>query len=112
MIETPTAAARALVPRPNGGFNYPGGKQKITPDIIKFLPRNGRKFIDLFAGRGNISFCAMQAGLVYDEWVLNDIRTYTFFQALKDHGDKVAVPHRSDVDHDELARFARCAAAG
>jgi site-specific DNA-adenine methylase len=111
MIET-TAAATALVPRQNVGFNYPGGKQRLSPEIIKFLPRDGRKFIDLFAGRGNISFCAMQAGLVYDEWVLNDIRTYTFFQALQDHGDKVAVPHRSDVDHDELARYARRAAAG
>jgi hypothetical protein len=86
------------------GFSYPGGKQMLAPEIIKFLPKTGRKFIDAFAGRANIALCAMQQGYQYDQWILNDIRTCDFMQAIKTHGHKITVPQRHTIDHHDLSR--------
>jgi len=69
-------------------FPWDGGKSKLAPEILKFVPKQGRKFIDLFAGRGNITFRAIHDELEYEDWVVNDILTAPFFQALRDHGDK------------------------
>jgi hypothetical protein len=92
--------------RNNIGFTCPGSKQKLAPDIVRFLPKRGRKFIDLFAGRANIALHAMDHGYEYDEWILNDIRKFTFLQAVKDYGDKITVPTRSDIDPDRMAELA------
>lgn len=86
------------------GFSYPGGKQLLAPEIIKFLPKTGRKFIDAFAGRENIALCAMVSDYLYDKWILNDIRTYKFFRAIKTHGHIITVPQRHEIDQHELAR--------
>src|SRR5262249_11039062 len=77
---------------------YFGGKQKLAPHIINLLPKSGRKFIDLFCGRANIVLCAMQQGFQYDEWVLNDIRTFNFLRAIIHHGDKILVPAITDKE--------------
>jgi site-specific DNA-adenine methylase len=69
-------------------FPWDGGKSKLAPDILKFAPRRGQKFIDLFAGRGNIVLRAIHDGLDYENWVVNDILTAPFFRALRDYGDK------------------------
>ncbi len=92
--------------RNNIGFPFPGSKQRLAPDIVRFLPTRGSKFIDLFAGRGNITLYAMDHGYEYDEWILNDIRKFTFLQAVKDYGDKLTVPPRSDIDPDRMAELA------
>jgi hypothetical protein len=68
-------------------FPWDGGKSKLAPDILKFVPHRGRKFIDLFAGRGNIVLRAIHDGLDYEDWVVNDILTAPFFRALRDYGD-------------------------
>lgn len=68
-------------------FPWDGGKSKLAPDILKFVPKRGRKFIDLFAGRGNITLRAIHDGLDYEDWVVNDILTAPFFRALRDYGD-------------------------
>ncbi|HYH00316.1 MAG TPA: DNA adenine methylase [Terriglobales bacterium] len=89
------------------GFRYLGGKQKLAPIIIERLPKSGRKFIDLFAGRANIALCGMQQGLKFDEWVLNDIRQYKFLTALREFGDRIKVPRKCDVDFPALAQRAK-----
>lgn len=38
---------------------------------------------------------AVQQGLDYQRWWLNDLQTHTFLEAIKSHGDKVEVPVRS-----------------
>lgn len=72
---------------------YPGGKARLAKQIISFLPRRGRVFA--FTGRGNLFWAAVEAGLQYEEWWLNDIATAPFFEAIKTHGHKVKVPPRS-----------------
>ena len=74
---------------------YPGGKGRLAPRIVSFLPRRGRIYLEPFAGRANIFWEAVQQGLTFDRWWLNDLQTYTFLKAIKSHGDKVEVPVRS-----------------
>ena len=52
-------------------FPYPGSKGRLAPTILSFVPPAGRKFIDVFAGRGNITFRAWATELLasYNESV-------------------------------------------
>ena len=65
------------------GFAYPGGKVRLRKWLVSMMPRKGRRFVDLFAGRGNVSWLAMCA-LGFQEWWLNDIYTKPFFDAIRD----------------------------
>jgi DNA (cytosine-5)-methyltransferase 1 len=66
-------------------FRWPGGKAGLAPLIISHAPRSGRKFIDLFAGRGNVTFRAWFENLQFEQWILNDPLTTPFFRALRDY---------------------------
>ncbi len=77
---------------------YPGGKARLAKQIISFLPREGRTYIEPFAGRGNLFWAAVEQGLRYQRWWLNDIATAPFFHAIKKLGDKIEVPPRSRVE--------------
>lgn len=83
--------ALSFVP-PRAMFRYLGGKARLAPEIIKLIPRKGRKFIDVFAGRANIALCARHEGLQYEKWIVNDIRTAPFLRALMTHGNQIHVP--------------------
>jgi len=74
---------------------YPGGKGRLAPRIISFLPRRGRTYLEPFAGRANIFWEAVQQGLKFDRWWLNDLQTQSFLEAIRSHGNKVEVPVRS-----------------
>ncbi len=74
---------------------YPGGKARLAKQIISLLPREGRTYIEPFAGRGNLFWAAVEQGLKYERWHLNDIATAPFFEAIKSHGHKIKVPPRS-----------------
>jgi len=52
---------------------YPGGKTRLARRIISFLPREGRTYLEPFAGRGNLFWAAVELGLRYERWWLNDI---------------------------------------
>lgn len=81
-------------------FRWPGGKFLLAPEITKHIPKHGRRFVDLFAGRANVFFRATAEGLDYKEWVLNDPLTAPFLRAIRDVGDKVAIPQRSREEFD------------
>lgn len=89
------------------GFPWDGGKYSLSPEIVKCIPRKGRKFIDVFGGRGNITFCAIHEGLDYEEWVLNDTLTAPFFRAIRDHGDKFKATEKMVADVARLAELAK-----
>jgi len=74
---------------------YPGGKGRLAPRIVSFLPRRGRTYLEPFAGRGNLFWEAVQQGLKFDRWWLNDLQTHTFLESIKSHGHNVEVPVRS-----------------
>jgi hypothetical protein len=88
-------------------FRWPGGKSQLSPEIVKRIPRRGRKFIELCGGRGNVTFRAMAEDLDYQEWVINDPLTAPFFIALRDFGDRVKVRERSRKEFLRMAQLAK-----
>ena len=87
-------------------FPHPAGKGVSAQPILSQSPiRQGRKFIDLFAARANITFRAWAMGFAFSEWVLNDKDT-SFLRALGDIGDKVKVPPRSREEFEKQKHLA------
>src|SRR2546425_5716935 len=79
---------------------YPGGKARLARTIVSFLPKQGRTFVEPFAGKGNIFWTAASQGLKYRDWWLNDISTSQFFYAIKQSGHKLKVPTRSRTEYE------------
>jgi hypothetical protein len=63
-------------------FAYPGGKARIARWICAHLPPSGSRFVDIFAGRGNVTWAAMML-LDYDKYWVNDLQTIPFFSQLR-----------------------------
>jgi site-specific DNA-adenine methylase len=74
---------------------YPGGKGRLAKQIVSFLPKKGGLYLEPFAGRGNLFWAAVEQGLQYRRWWLNDIATAPFFEAILSHGQRIKVPPRS-----------------
>lgn len=77
-------------------FRYMGGKSRLRKWLLSYFPKTGRKYIEPFAGLGNVFFQARK-DLDFEEWHLSDIDV-SFFVAmleanLDDLPDKVS---RSD----------------
>lgn len=96
-------AAKSEVP----SFPYPGGKASLSSEIIKYIPQKGRKFIDVFGGRGNIILRAIHEGFDYEQWVVNDILTAPFFRAIKSHGDTFVTGEKVQKEYDRCAESKR-----
>jgi hypothetical protein len=79
---------------------YPGGKGRLAWEIVSFLPRHGRTYIEPFCGRGNLFWSAASAGLKYDRWWLNDLATIPFFRAINRIGHTVDVPEHSRAEYE------------
>jgi hypothetical protein len=89
------------------GFPYPGGKITLAADFIRYLPKKGRKFVDCCAGRGNLTLRAMHEGFQYEEWILNDIRTSKFFEAIRDHGDTFVAAEKNQAEYYRCKELAK-----
>ncbi len=88
-------------------FRYPGGKGSRSPKIIQYIPKRGRKFFDVFAGRLNVTFRALADGMVFDEWIINDINRAPFFRALRDHGDGFKASPKTQEEFHRLSALAK-----
>ncbi|PYX75933.1 MAG: hypothetical protein DMG72_06305 [Acidobacteria bacterium] len=86
-------------------YLWPGAKYLLAPKLLQYIPQQGRKFVDVCAGRGNLSFYAMAAGLDYKEWIINDPITAPFFHALRDIGNSLIVPQRTEEEFNRLAEL-------
>jgi modification methylase len=75
-----------------------GAQYWVAKQIISFLPREGRLYVEPFAGRGNLFFEAAEQGLRFKRWWLNDIATAAFFEAILSHGNTIKVPPRSRAE--------------
>ena len=87
---------------------YPGGKGRLAGKIVSFLPKNGRTYVEPFAGRGNLFWAAAERGLKFRRWWLNDIATAPFFKAIRQLGDRIKVPPRNRTEFEryrEADRF-------
>lgn len=77
-------------------FAYPGGKARLANRIVGMLDIGAKRYVDLFAGRGNVFFAA--ATLHYDEYWLNDPVTAKFFRALMSWDKEILLPDDSTKD--------------
>lgn len=82
------------VPARTPTFAYPGGKCRLSKTIVAFMPTTGGTYAEPFAGRGNVFFRAAST-LQYSQWLLNDIRTAPFFNAIISHGNTIEVPEHT-----------------
>jgi site-specific DNA-adenine methylase len=76
-------------------FPYPGGKARLARELVAMMPQSGRLYLEPFAGRGNVFFCAAQI-LKFQHWQINDIQQAPFFRAIKRYGDVMIVPSGED----------------
>lgn len=63
-------------------FAYPGGKARLRRRLVAYFPTSGRRYIEPFAGRGNVFFLARSV-LNFKHWLLNDLYTFPFFCAVQ-----------------------------
>jgi len=63
-------------------FSYPGGKVKLREWLVRRMPLRGRRYVEPFAGRGNVFWLAVHM-LDYREWWLNDPWTCRWFDAIQ-----------------------------
>lgn len=62
-------------------FPYPGGKVRIRNFILNHMPLYGDRYIELFAGLGNM-FWLSKSYLKFNKWLLRDLDV-RFFEVLK-----------------------------
>jgi hypothetical protein len=77
---------------------YPGGKGRLAKQIVSFLPREGRIYLEPFAGRANLFWEAAGQGLKFKTWWLNDVATAPFLEAIRTHGNTIQIPSRSRAE--------------
>jgi site-specific DNA-adenine methylase len=77
---------------------YPGAKGRLAPFLVSMMPKDGRFYIEPFAGRGNVYFAAVEV-LNFRHWWLNDIATAPFFNALMTLGKTIKVPERTREEY-------------
>jgi hypothetical protein len=63
-------------------FSYPGGKARHAKRIVSLFPPVGDRFVDVFAGRGNITWAVMSM-LNYRSYWINALGTIDFFREIR-----------------------------
>ena len=102
-LEKLTEIWRELEPWSGGRYPmlpYPGSKGRLAPEIVRFLPRTGRCYVEPCVGRANV-FWVAGSELHYRYWWLNDTRTAPFLEAVRTHGDRVIVPEFSREQYEK-----------
>lgn len=64
-------------------FPYPGGKARIRESLFPYFPEEGRRYMEPFAGRGNVFF-GFYPRAAFNEYWINDIKLSGFFRGLRD----------------------------
>ena len=84
-----------------------GAKLSLARHLVKLMPTQGRKFVDVFGRRMNILFRAIHEQLDFQHWVVNDITMAPFFRAVKEHGDKFQCTEKNKGEFDRLRELAK-----
>ena len=66
---------------PKVTFGYPGGKARMTNWLFNYFPKEGKTYIEPFAGNGNVFFAAKQV-LHFKKWHINDQYSHDFLKAV------------------------------
>lgn len=80
-------------------YAYMGGKVRMRNWLIDHFPFTGNRYIELFAGLGNVYYAAANS-LFFSNWILNDKYTEEFFNGVK-FADLSLLPERL-TDEDEI----------
>ena len=92
--------AKGEMASPMPTIAYPGGKARLARQIVSMLPKDGHIYVEPFAGRGNIFWCAVSQGLTFRKWWLNDIATMSYFHAIREIGNTIQVPECSRAEYE------------
>jgi len=71
-------------------FTYMGSKYTIRDVLVHLFPRTGRRYVEPFAGRGNVFFLA-KTQLDFETWALNDLYSARFLRAVRNVQDYSSV---------------------
>lgn len=63
-------------------FRHMGGKARLRKWLVKHFPRRGARYIEPFAGKGNVFYLAYEQ-LTFSEWWLCDLFSTPFLTALQ-----------------------------
>jgi hypothetical protein len=102
-----------LLKQPNTKIIVPsepfyGGKTRLGSFILPHAPiKEGRKLIDLCAGRGNLLWQALKLDFKFKQWILNDPIQLPFFEAVRAIGDQIKVPPRSREEFERQRELAK-----
>lgn len=80
-------------------FGYPGSKARLAKRIAAMLP-SGKRFVEPFAGRGNVYFYVAAHGMYPSYW-LNDDKTAPFLFTMR-IGHILSVP---ESGHESLVKY-------
>ena len=76
-------------------LTYPGGKSREIPEILKYIPEFGGRYIEPFIGGGALFFYLAKEGSIINDFNPNLVR---FYSEVRDNF------HKSDI---ELAKLKR-----
>jgi len=79
-------------------IDYPGAKGKLAPVLVSMMPSQGHAYVEPFVGRGNVFFAAASV-LKFEKWMINDIATAPFFNAILEKGKHIRVPERTRLEY-------------
>jgi site-specific DNA-adenine methylase len=105
VVEAAMKAAQSLLGGKTSGeitypaIPYPGGKGRMAPTLVSLMPQSGRRYVEPFAGRGNVFWAAASVRLGFERWVLNDLHTGAFFEAIRTLGNTVEVPEKTQDEY-------------
>lgn len=63
-------------------FRIPGGKARLRKWLVNYFSKNGRYYVEPFAGLGNVFWYAYDQ-LNFNEWFVNDLLHGEFFEKIK-----------------------------
>ena len=66
-------------------FKYHGSKCRMAPWIIDHFPHRIGKYVEPFAGRGNVYYRLCMSDRMFEKAYLNDIKTFKWLKALKEY---------------------------
>ena len=82
---------------PKVTFGYPGGKARMTGWLFNYFPKEGKTYVEPFAGTGNVFFAAKQA-LHFKDWHINDQFNHAFLKSLIKVNPEDLPDHVSEED--------------
>lgn len=86
-------------------FKMHGSKARTAPWLTGIFPRKFRRWIEPFAGRGNVFFRVHTSGLEFETARLNDIGTHEFLRSLRDYSGDWSFVDPAPIDREVWRRW-------